>query len=179
MKRKIGLVLHTSLGCTVDNKDFLFPIDEPLTVIDYTAEEIEKYRTGIRISNAEYYKRIVTFIRLYREVAACHQEIQLDIDKINKKWEHLRFGTVDAIHPFDTEICTQMDIVCRFTAFHAILSIRHPKLYKVFMEALEFLKTKSGKYKDYNPEGWGGEYRDASVFDRAIFHYNSLQVQSY
>ncbi len=172
---RIGLATHTSLGCTIDNYDYLFEIDHKSIPNIYTKQELTKFNKGIKAARQTFIRKVVKFIRVYRETKINLSNIQADIDKLNSKYSNLEYGHININNPFTNHIEKAM-LTYKLTAHIAILSLTHSKLYNLFIIASEYFR--SLPYMDTTCVTiFGAKYRDESVFERAIFHYNDLQSQ--
>ena len=166
------LVQMIEIGCIIDNRDYTFKTDRPISVtLIPTNDELH----GVKMCKRAYIAQIVQFIRISRELAEYLPLIREDIAKINSKYSNLQYATLDIdINPFNVHV-TYLRNVVLLTSYHAILFVDRPGLFTTFMAAINTLMTYHILEHD---DGFmqfttlGAEHRAGeSIFHRAVHHY--------
>ena len=174
--KRYGLVQMTEIGCTIDDRDYLFKTDKPISTL-LTPTLAQLY--GIKMCKRTYIAHIVQFIRITRELAEYLHLIREDIAKINLKYSNLQYATLDIdINPFNMHKKYLRNVVL-FTSYHAILFVDRPGLFTTFVTAINTLMTYNMLDHDDNFMQFttvGAKYREGeSIFHRAVHHYKYIK----
>ena len=112
------LVQMTEIGCTINNRDYLFKTDKPIsTLLVPTVKELY----GIKMCKRPYFAQIVQFIRITRELAEYLHLLREDIAEINSKYSNLQYATLDMdTNPWNKHKEYLRNVVL-LTSYHAIL----------------------------------------------------------
>ena len=169
--KRYELVQMTEIGCTIDNRDYLFKTDEPISTL-LTPTPTQLY--GIKMCKRAYIAHIVQFIRISRELAEYLPLIREDIAKINSKYSNLQYATLDIdTNPFNVHKVYLRNVVL-LTSYHAILFVDRPGLFAAFVTAINTLMAYNMLYHDEFMQftTLGAEHREGeSIFHRAVHHY--------
>ena len=166
------LVQMTEIGCIIDNRDYTFKTDRPISVtLIPTNDELH----GVKMCKRPYVAQIVQFIRITRELAEYLPLIRTDIIDINSKYSNLQYATLDIdTNPFNVHV-TYLRNVVLLTSYHAILFVDRPGLFAAFVTAINNLMSYNMLEHDDEFMQFttvGAEYREGeSIFHRAVHHY--------
>ena len=174
--KRYGLVQMTEIGCTIDDRDYLFKTDKPISTL-LTPTLAQLY--GIKMCKRTYIAHIVQFIRITRELAEYLPLISKDIAEVNSKYSNLQYATLDIdINPFNVHKEYLRNVVL-FTSYHAILFVDRPGLYATFVAAINTLIAHDMLYLDDTFVQFttvGAEHREGeSIFHRAVHHYKHIK----
>lgn len=163
---KIELASYTSLGCVINNRDYLISTEKrdrkKLTNID-------KY--AVKLGLREASKMVHEALAIRREASLCTESIKEDLEGLNSKYKKLRYGWVDFKNPF----LYYLNIVMQDSKYTlSYLPFMEKSLQERYLKAIDYCYEQC-ENSDYMTstelKNFGKEARyGLSIYDNAVWY---------